>query len=192
MKTFTEALRYEYDLTPDSYVIDAGGYEGNWAAEINRKYGCRVHIFEPVTRFRHAIVERFKGNPMIGVDSAGFGGKQHGGGTPTVFHIQNDSTGAYAGSPDTEEVDLYSATYIIGGLDRMIDLLKLNIEGMEFEVLWDLLDSGKIKKIRNLQVQFHPVIAQAGDHRESIRKRLAETHEEMFCEPFCWEGWRLK
>jgi hypothetical protein len=50
MKDFQESDRYDYPLTPDSFVIDAGGYEGNWAAEINHKYRAHVLVFEPVQR----------------------------------------------------------------------------------------------------------------------------------------------
>lgn len=193
MIEFTEALRYEYpDLTPDSFVIDAGGYEGNWAAEINRKYRCAITIFEPVKRFHDAIAARFKDNPKVGVCFCGLGGKECGAGKEVEFHVQNDSTGQFASSSDVETVELFNASYVIGNMDRDIDVLKLNIEGAEFEVLWSLLDSGQIKKVKNLQVQFHPVIANAGDHRATIQKRLAETHECVYDCPFVWEAWRRK
>ena len=32
---FTEGMRHEYPLTPDSVVIDCGGFEGNFAAHRN-------------------------------------------------------------------------------------------------------------------------------------------------------------
>jgi FkbM family methyltransferase len=193
MMEFSEALRYEYpELTPDSFVIDAGGYEGNWAAEIHRKYGCRILIFEPIKAFADRIKERFKDVPAMGVKHGGLGGADCAAGKMVEFHVQNDSTGQFAGSPNVEMVELFNAGYVIRGLECDIDLLKLNVEGAEFEILWSLLDSGLIKKVKNLQVQFHAVIPNAGDHRATIQKRLSETHECMYDAPFVWEGWRLK
>lgn len=193
MKEFTEALRYDYpELTHESLVVDAGGYEGNWAAEIHRKYGCKIIIFEPVKRFFQNIAARFADNLDIGVEHSGLGGKEDGAGRFVTFHIQNDSTGQFAGSSDTEEVELFSASYFVSGIDRDIDVLKLNVEGAEFAILWSLLDSGLIKRIKNLQVQFHAVIPNAGDHRATIQKRLAETHECVYDCPFVWEAWKLK
>ena len=45
---FKEKLRYKYPLTKDSVVLDVGGYKGTFAAEIVRRYGCHVYVFEPV------------------------------------------------------------------------------------------------------------------------------------------------
>ena len=36
-----EHLRYEYDLKPEDYVIDIGSYQGEWANEIEKRYGCK-------------------------------------------------------------------------------------------------------------------------------------------------------
>jgi FkbM family methyltransferase len=193
MKIFTESDRYDYpELTPDSLVIDAGGYEGNWAAEISRKYGCRILIFEPVKRFFDRIADRFKDNDKVGVNHCGLGGKDCGAGKEVEFHIQNDSTGQFAGSAEVEMVELFDASYVIGNMGQEIGVLKLNVEGAEFQILWSLLDSGCIKKVKNLQVQFHPVIPNAGDHRATIQKRLAETHECVYDCPFIWEAWTRK
>ena len=33
--------------TPDDVVFDIGGFEGNWAGDIQARFGCEVHVFEP-------------------------------------------------------------------------------------------------------------------------------------------------
>ena len=48
-------LRFDYDLTPDSHVLDLGGYEGQWASDLYARRRCRIDVFEPVTRFAAAI-----------------------------------------------------------------------------------------------------------------------------------------
>src|SRR5262245_42140527 len=44
-------LRMTYDLSPDSVVLDLGGYHGAWAVEIMARYCCHIHIFEPCPQF---------------------------------------------------------------------------------------------------------------------------------------------
>ena len=193
MTPFTEAMRYDYPLTADSLVIDAGGYEGNWAAEIHRRYGCHIMIFEPVRRFFEAIGKRFTmGDKRVHLIHGGFGGRDYGCGKEAEFHIQNDSTGVFAGSPEVEKVKLYSAAYCIHGLPQDVDLLKLNIEGMEFDVLETLLDSDLVKRIKNIQVQFHPIVPDHVARYQKIRERMEATHELTYWAPWCWENWRLK
>ena len=71
-------------------------------------------------------------------------------------------------------------------------LLKLNIEGGEYEVLADLLESHFIDKITFIQIQFHDFMPDAENMRASLRRKLAKTHVESWCFDFIWESWRLK
>src|SRR5689334_20464611 len=48
-------LRLDYDLGPESTVLDVGGYEGQFASDIVAMYGCRVEVFEPVPAFAQRI-----------------------------------------------------------------------------------------------------------------------------------------
>lgn len=192
MTPFTEAMRYDYPLTADSLVIDAGGYEGNWAAEIHKRYGCKIHVFEPVRRFFDALLWKFNETPAIAVHHSGLGGGDCGAGKQVEFHVQNDSSGVFAGSPDVEMVKLFGASYVVHGMDRPVDLLKLNIEGMEYDVLENLLDRDRIKLVRNIQVQFHRIGPDFEKRCVAIRERLSATHELTFFAPWCWENWRLK
>ena len=75
--------------------------------------------------------------------------------------------------------------------ENLHDLLKLNIEGGEFSVLEALLDRDLVKKIGNIQVQFHGCIPDAAARRDKIRERLAATHHLTYDAPFVWENWEL-
>ena len=63
--------RINYDLNKDAVVIDLGGYEGHWAADIFCKYDCYIHIFEPVQEFAQNIKERFEKNKKVRVYTYG-------------------------------------------------------------------------------------------------------------------------
>ena len=51
MKEFTEEERYNYNLTENSLVIDAGAYHGHFSKRIWDKYRCRVIALEPSEEF---------------------------------------------------------------------------------------------------------------------------------------------
>ena len=50
-------FRYSYPLDRSSFVMDLGGYEGQWASGLYSRYRCRIWVFEPVRRFAEAIGE---------------------------------------------------------------------------------------------------------------------------------------
>ena len=77
------------------------------------------------------------------------------------------------------------------GLDN-VDLLKLNIEGGEYDVLERLLDTGRMASIDCLMVQFHEWLDRATWRRFRIRQRLRRTHREVWNYPFVWEQWVRK
>ena len=66
-------FRFDYELTPESVVLDVGGYEGQWATDLYARQRCRIHIFEPVPAFADAIRERFSGNGDVSVHTYAIG-----------------------------------------------------------------------------------------------------------------------
>ena len=75
---------------------------------------------------------------------------------------------------------------------RTVDLMKVNIEGGEYELLEHLIAKGLVPRIRNIQVQFHEdVIPRAARRMERIQSSLAKTHHLTWQERFIWENWEL-
>lgn len=187
---FTENLRYEgYGLTAYSLVIDCGGYEGRFAKGIMDLYpGCCVVVFEPIKEFYERTRDALEFYPNATVIHAGVGATSR----LEFFGVQGDRTGIFNGEPTRELVELYDLPAWIKELGRKIQLLKLNIEGGEFEVIPALISSNVIHEIENLQVQFHNLEADSERRYKGIRNQLGATHELTYWFPFVWENWRLK
>lgn len=190
MKTFNEALRYEYNLNSDSIVIDGGGYQGQWFSEIFKRYGCNIHVYEPV--YRNNLECQIKaydigGKDKIQVRRAALGGRYGG----CVFKVNGDSSGRFAIDGTPEQIEVCGISDIVNYY-KPVDLLKLNIEGMEFEVLESLIESGQIKNIKNIQVQWHMVFPDYKLRYEELTKKLNETHEQEWDSIPVWENWRLR
>ena len=185
-----QTLRLNYDLGPDSMVIDVGGYEGQWASDIYGKYRCKVHVFEPVEKFAHAIGERFERNPSVLVHAYGLGGRD----TTVEFEELADRSSIFSkGRGKTVRVPIRQAAKVFDelGLSR-IDLIKINIEGGEYELLQHFVDTGWISRISSLQIQFHDFVPDAKNQMSRIQEQLRRTHDLTWGFPFVWENWRIR
>ncbi len=181
-----EALRFDYPLGPDSLVLDLGGYEGQWASDIYARHRCRVLVFEPVTEFARRIGERFAGNPDIEVFTHGLGAETR---TETIrLRGASSSTHGRKGAPEPIRIVDVREWLAEHGIEQ-VDLMKVNIEGGEFELLERLLETGLISRIRDLQVQFHWISADSDRRMAAIQKGLSATHEPTYQYRYVWENW---
>jgi FkbM family methyltransferase len=182
----------DFPLDADALVFDVGGYKGDWALEVLCKHGCRIEVFEPVPEFHDQITRRFAFSDRVTTHPFGLGGATRSlemgvsGERSSAFHTLARS----AGSVQIEIRD------VIGYLDQRaiehVDLLKLNIEGAEYELLERVLDSGRSASFGFVLVQFHDELPDARDRAAAISERLDTTHELMWRVPFIWECWRLR
>jgi hypothetical protein len=105
----------------------------------------------------------------------------------------NESSFHRVDQPGTKErAELRSIVEVVAelGIDK-IDLLKVNIEGGEFDLLPEIVRSGLVRKIRYIQIQFHNFDADAPAARSRIRHDLSATHRQMWNFDFVWESWEL-
>ncbi len=159
-----ERLRYEYDLKPSDYVIDIGSYRREWSDEIKKKFGCEVECFEALD---DRAAWTYDGELEIG----------------GVFLYSSIFTKEGNRKVKCEDIAKY--------LNREVALMKINIEGGEYELLSYILNKFYHKNIKNLQVQFHKVEGfQYERFYKSIERELSKTHELTWQTPFVWENWK--
>ena len=179
--------RLNYPLKPTSIVFDVGGFKGEWAKHIHEKYGAHIHIFEPLDSFIQAIQNTHGHNNAIKIHPYGLGDSDK-----TIdISIDGDASSTFATGQNTATIQIKDITAIIAdeGIQN-IDLIKLNVEGAEYEILNRLIESGDIKKINHLQIQFHDFVDDVEDQRRNIRQKLKQTHTCQWNYPFVWEGWK--
>ena len=182
-------LRLNYDLDEDSLVLDIGGYKGQWASDIFSMYLCTVHVFEPISEFAEDIVKRFSRNPRIIVHKIGLSNETR----KTMISCEEDGSSTLRRGARAEEILLVRASDFLQGKGiRSVDLMKINIEGAEYDLLEHLLAVGFVRHCRNIQVQFHDFVPDASLRMENIQRQLARTHFLTYQYPFAWENWRLR
>jgi FkbM family methyltransferase len=189
-----EEQRYAYPLTAESLVWDVGAWNGDFSRRIVNDYRCSVELFEILPRQQDALRYWFRHDKYVHVHNFGLGAADE------VLLIRDDSE--CTSMLVTGEVEVHvrrMAKHLPVYIH--VDLVKLNIEGSEYDLLEDLCDTGGIHKIENLQVQFHDYVQLNGVYIEVpnaaeryayIAARLRETHEMQWQQPWVWESWRKR
>lgn len=186
----TRRLNYD-QLNADSVIMDLGGYKGDWTASMINKYNCTSHIFEPVEHLINGIAARFAGDKRVKSYDVAVGDVKK---KCKIYHGK-DATSLFA-SDSEEDFDIIKMMEVSDVLDKIgldfVDVLKLNIEGGEFDLLDAIIDKNLQTKFGNLQIQFHKVEDDSVDRREKIGKELKKTHIRTWNYPWVWENWELK
>jgi len=183
------AFRFNYNLDKDSIIFDLGGYEGQWASDIFSRYRCNVYIFEPVKSFAEKIHKRFQNNEKIKVFEYGLGSTSR----LETISIDADGSSLFRESDNTEQIEIVDVkNWLEENSIAYIDLIKINIEGGEYELLDRLIETNLINMINNIQVQFHNIENDSKSHMIKIQEALAYSHKPTYQYEFVWENWELK
>ncbi|MET0634854.1 MAG: FkbM family methyltransferase [Chitinophagaceae bacterium] len=185
--------RSEFEfLTPESIVFDLGGYLGEWTSNLYSRYNCKIHIFEPVKEYADIIAHRFSHNKRITVVQAGLASADLET-FITLDEFESKVVGSDHAIHKTEPIRLKAFQQYVSqtGIDK-IDLVKINIEGAEYDLLDHLISTGQTERINCFLIQFHNWEQNATTRREKIRQELSKTHTEVFNYSFVWECWQKK
>jgi len=168
-----EEIRYQYDnLDKNSIVIDLGAYVGLWAQKINDKFGSKVHAYEAVEEFYNRCTNlKFINAPLMDnviFHNAAVTCKTGKG----IMHVCDEGS-------TLEEFDI-------------VHLLKMNIEGVEYDLLDRICDTNTISKIDRLQIQFHKDVENSEERLDKIFEKLKNTHTCYFDSTWRWSFWRKK
>ncbi len=176
-----------YNLTENSVIMDLGGYTGVWAQQMIEKYNPNVYILEPVTNFYEGMVVRFSNNNKVRLMNVGIGVEDKDG----FIFMSGDGTSSNLANGESINVRFNTIDTVLDkwGLNE-VDLIQINIEGDEYPLLEQMLETGTINKFKNIQVQFHLGIENDVERRNKIRDGLITNgFKNNFDYPFVWESW---
>ena len=197
-----EEFRYDCNhLTNDSTVIDFGGYKGEFAFKIQEKYKCNVYVYEPINEYCDDM-EKYK-NPKVHINRFSVGSHT---GTEEIA-VEEGTTfekygrrknNSHKGEPNKSiieaprrKIDVVDILSVMKNYDT-VDLMKINIEGAEFDILPKLISSGEINKVENLQVQFHSFVEGAYDNYKLIKEQLSKDYDIVLDSLWKWTFWKRK
>ncbi len=184
-----QTLRVNYELDQDSVIVDAGGYHGEFAKTINDKYGSIVFVLEPIVSLHEGIENLFGRNPRVIPLNYAIAARTE----QAEISMEGDGSSLYANdSGVTETIQCVDVREFFDTNNiETIDLLKLNIEGAEYDVLDRIIELDLLPSIKNMQVQFHRFVPDCDRRRKAIQKSLSKTHTCVWNYDWIWEGWQL-
>jgi len=107
--------------------------------------------------------------------------------------LSGDASSIYQNSGNLEVIKIKDINTWLKeeGIDS-IDLIKINIEGGEYELLDRILSLDFAKNIGDIQVQFHNIEDASEEKMHQIQKLLSKSHLPTYQYKFIWENWRKK
>ena len=144
---------HELDLDESSTVVDIGACNGIVSIYLAKRYGCKIYAYEPMRGMYDLLLGNAALNnvsdKIVAINKA-----VSKDGRDLVmkgnFEVFPGTVSVFGEGPDIRNVKSISIADFITDLD-IIDLLKINCEGMEYEILVpDVLD-----KVRILAGEFH-------------------------------------
>ena len=188
-------LRFNYNLDENSIVFDLGGFKGNFSSDLYARMPCKIYIFEPIKKYHLIIKNRFKLNNMIKIFPYGLSDKTE----SNFIEIKGECSSTFINKYENyenktiEKIKLFDIDEFIEEKNiNKIDLMKINIEGGEYNVIQRLIEKNKVQNIKYLQIQFHILDKKSKIKRDYIRKLLQKTHNCEYCYEFVWENWIRK
>jgi len=185
-------FRHRYDIFPGEIVFDLGAHKGDWSERMLSMYPeCIIHSFELLPLYAENVARKFQNIDNIIVNDFGlaaFTGElniaEEGLSSSAVSHSLDSKL--YLGKLVSFE------EYIMLNSISKIKLIKMNIEGGEYDLLEALVKTQRIKQIENLQIQFHNYGPEYVQRRDKIRLDLSKTHYLTYDFAWTFENWRLK
>lgn len=180
-------------INSDSVVFDVGGDTGIWSKQVYSKYKSKMIIFEPNPESLKVLKKNFEGTDAR-IMPYGLSGKND------KVQLSMDGMGSsiFSASPKYDqsekiEIVLRDVKEVIEelGIDSF-DMIKINIEGGEYDLLESMLNNKLIDKFKIVRVQFHEWIPGAYKMRRKIVKKMKKTHKVEWSYPMTWESWIRK
>jgi FkbM family methyltransferase len=149
----------------DPFIVDAGANIGLATIYFKTLYpGAEVLAFEPNPEAFVCLQENARLFGGVRVENAALAERE--GLVPFYFDSNDPGSLRMSTVPGRARSD---ASRDVRGvrlsryLDREVDFLKLDVEGAEFDVLHDLCETGAIRQVKQMLVEYHHHLGDGGD-----------------------------
>ncbi|WP_147819504.1 FkbM family methyltransferase [Salidesulfovibrio onnuriiensis] len=166
---------YQFESSRNAPVIlDCGGNIGLSALWFGMQYpGADITVFEPGPDLFPLLKKNLELHKLSSIRAEQVAVWTQ----ETTLHLGNDKAdGGFTSTRSSQESRPVQAVRLADRISGPVDLLKLDIEGAEFEVMNDLAETGKLQFIHKIAGELH---AGPGD-TDKVGKMLSTLHKEGF------------
>ena len=182
-------LKYSLDLAKEGIVLDIGAYKGNFTLNLLRKNPKLTFLlYEPILQYCNIARNNLGDQTNVVIIQKGISSDGR--------KIQLRDEGLRSRQiirPSDTHLEIQTQNILaLFEADSRIELLKMNIEGMEYECLEILIKTEKLKLANNLLIQFHNFESTSEDRYLAIRNKLIVEYDCVFSYKWIWELWKRK
>ena len=183
-----EIIIIDYPLDSNSQVIELGGFTGVWSKKIIEKFNPNLLIVEPVPQFVYELKRQFNNNPKVNIEESAISTSNK----KINLYVKGSATSETIQVSDRQiSVDCYDINYLISKYNlSKIDLIQVNIECEEYPLIMNWIETGFLKNVKYLQVQFHTFCENYEERYETIFQGLKKIGFDInYKYDFVWESW---
>lgn len=180
----------KFNLNDNPIIFDLGGYMGEWT-QIAKDYysNATVYVFEPVKKHYDIIYEKFKDDDKVKMFNFGLSDKDD----KVKITLTGDSSSMHQVNDNNEEIEIRDIReFLFENKIFHVDLIKINIEGEEYNLLEYLCDTPELNIFKNYLVQFHKFIDNYEVRRNNILNIVRKYYDIPFNYEMIFEGWTIK
>ena len=187
-------FRHNYSLKNKPIIFDCGAYKGEWTNKMYEKYkhlDPNFYCFEVVEEFVCILKNKFTHNTNVKIFPYGLGLGNH----SITFEVSDIATSTFSFNDNSKLKEgkiIDFMEFVCQNSISEIDLLKMNIEGGEYELLENIILSNFVENCVNIQIQFHNYGQWCVDKRDKIKVELAKTHKLTYDFDWTFENWERK
>ena len=175
-------------LNSESVVIDGGGYEGEFIDNVLINFGSEVESYEPLEKEFNNLNNKYINNDKVKIYNFAIFSKN------TDLYLNQEGISSYIvkdkHGKNTIKIKAIDIVEIINK-KKKIDLLKLNVEGAEYDILNRIIKTNNLNNIKSFLIQYHKSIKNSVELRTEIRSEFKKNNFiEVFNYEFVWEYWR--
>ena len=183
---FVEGQYYFDNEKQEPVVIDCGANIGISALYFKSLYPhAIVHCFEPYSKAVEYLKRNIEENGLQDVhvhrEAVAASDGEIKLNIPADANMLNPSVLVSANSTVSEIVRSIKLSSFINSIDEEIDLIKLDVEGAEYEIVEDLNNSGVLAtgKVRMLIIEYHDSVFKDAMRFEGFIGMLSDNHYEV-------------
>ena len=180
-----------YPLTEESWVIELGGFMGNWTKRIYDNYKSNIIVIEPIEDFCNVIKRDLSSNEKIKIEQLGISTEPK----DVMISHNGDASSQYLEQTSNqitihcEPLEYFLEKYNV----NKVDLMQVNVEGEEFPLFEHWLKSDILSKFKFIQIQFHRMGTDYEERKQKIQDGLRS--KGVVCNweyPYVFESWENK
>jgi FkbM family methyltransferase len=178
----------DYPLDSTSQVIELGGFTGVWSKKIIDKFNPNLIIVEPIPQFVNELKRNFGNNPKVNIEGVAISTSNK---TINLYVKGCATSETNVVSKKVVSVESYDINYFISKYNlSKIDLIQVNIECEEYPLIMNWIETGFLKNVKYLQVQFHTFCENYEENYKQIFEGLKKNGFEInYKYDFVWESW---